>query len=184
MTNTGSTMVSKRGGQLEPFDAGKLRRCLATAMRACQRDERFADALAHAVQLHLRDWPESQPPTTDYIFRCLRTALTETGMVQVAQFLLHQRRRRAAQRSGVSVWQMHNGQETLSPWRKARIAEMLERRYELGHSVARILAGEIERRVLALGYSTVSAGLIAELIRNELMAWGLLESAAARLPAG
>lgn len=168
-------MIAKREGRLEPFETAKLRRCLAAAMKTCNCDERFADALARALELHLRDRREPRPPTTDYIFRCLRTALCETGMDQVARQLARHRRRRTSQRRKLSVFDARASQPALAPWRKATVAGTLERRHGLTHSVARILAGEIERRVLALEYSAISTALIAELIRNELMAWGLAD---------
>ena len=53
------------------------------------------------------------------------------------------------------------------------IVRSLERRFELTPNVARILAAEIEKRVLGLDYRVVTAALVIELIRNELSAWGL-----------
>jgi len=175
-------MIAKREGELEPFETAKLRRCLAAAMETCNRDERFADALAHAVELHLRDWSESRPPTTEYIFRCLRIALTETGMDQVARQLARHRRRRANQRRAVSVRDARGERRALAPWRKATVAGTLERRHGLRHPVARILAGEVERRVLALEYGVVSTTLITELVRSELSAWGLTDGATNAAP--
>lgn len=169
-------MIAKREGQLERFEPPKPRRCLAAAMKACNRDLRLADALAGAVALHLRDWSAAGPPSSDYIFRCLRTALVETGMEDVAQHLVLHRRRRASQRRGLSVFDVDKSHYALAPWRKAAVAATLEGRHGLTHAVARILAGEIERRVLALEYSVVSKSLIRELVRNELLAWGLVDA--------
>ncbi len=169
-------MIAKREGQLERFEPPKPRRCLAAAMKACNRDLRLADALAGAVALHLRDWSAAAPPSSDYIFRCLRTALVETGMEDVAQHLVLHRRRRASQRRGLSVFDVNKSHYALAPWRKAAVAATLEGRHGLTHAVARILAGEIERRVLALEYSVVSKSLIRELVRNELLAWGLVDA--------
>ena len=169
-------MIAKREGQLERFEPPKPRRCQAAAMKACNRDLRLADALAGAVALHLRDWSAAGPPSSDYIFRCLRTALVETGMEDVAQHLVLHRRRRASQRRGLSVFDVDKSHYALAPWRKAAVAATLEGRHGLTHAVARILAGEIERRVLALEYSVVSKSLIRELVRNELLAWGLVDA--------
>ena len=169
-------MIAKREGQLERFEPPKPRRCLAAAMKACNRDVRLADALAGAVALHLRDWSAASPPSSDYIFRCLRTALAETGMEDVAQQLVLHRRRRASQRRGLSVFDANQSHYALAPWRKAAVAATLEGRHGLTHAVARILAGEIERRVLALEYSVISKSLIRELVRNELLAWGLADA--------
>ncbi len=170
-------MIAKREGGLEPFEAAKLRRCLAGAMKACHCDQRFADALARAVELHVCAWSDARPPTTDYLFRCLRTALLETGMDQVAYQLSRHRRRRARQRRSLVVFNAREPEGAPTPWRKASVAATLERRHGLSHSVARILAGEIERRVLALEYGRISTALVVELIRSELLAWGLADAA-------
>ena len=134
-------MIAKREGQLERFEPPKPRRCLAAAMKACNRDLRLADALAGAVALHLRDWSAAGPPSSDYIFRCLRTALVETGMEDVAQHLVLHRRRRASQRRGLSVFDVNKSHYALAPWRKAAVAATLEGRHGLTHAVARILRG-------------------------------------------
>jgi hypothetical protein len=169
-------MIAKREGQLERFELPKPRRCLAAAMRACNRDVRLADALARAVALHLRDWSAASPPSSEYVFRCLRTALVKTRLEDVAQHLVLHRRRRASQRQRLSVFDVNKSHYVLAPWRKAAVAATLEGRHGLTHAVARILAGEIERRVLALEYSVVSKSLIRELVRNELLAWGLADA--------
>ena len=166
-------MIAKREGVLEAFEPAKPRRCLGAAMKACGCNTRLAEALAQAIELHVRDWPDPSPPSSRYIFRCLHTALMETGMEDVAQRLVLHRRRRASQRRRMSVFDPDQSRYALAPWRKAAVAGTLEGRYGLSHAVARILAGEIERRVLALEYSVVSKPLIRELVQNELLAWGL-----------
>jgi hypothetical protein len=182
MKNHTCVMIAKREGGLEAFEPPKLRRCLAVVMRECHCDTRIADALARAVELHLRDWPDRSPPSSGYIFRCLCTALTETGMEHVAQRLALHRRRRASQRQRLSVFDPAQSRYGLIPWRKAALAGTLKGRYGLGHAAARILAGEIERRVLALEYSVISKRLIHELARNELLAWGLSDVASDLAP--
>jgi hypothetical protein len=173
MRKTRRIMIAKREGALEPFETAKLRRCLAAALKACNRDTRIAEALARAVELHLREWSEARPPTTDYIFRCLHSALTGTGMEQVAQHLARHHRHRAQQRQKLFVFDACQSRRAPTPWRKSEVTATLEHRHGLSHSVARILAGEIERRVLALEYRAISTALIVELIRSELLAWGL-----------
>jgi hypothetical protein len=173
MKNQTRAMIAKREGGLEVFDSAKPRRCLAAAMKACGCNTRIAEALAQAIELHVRDWPDASPPSSNYIFRCLHTALTQTGMENVAQRLVLHRRHRANRRRRLSVLDADQSRYALAPWRKAAVAGTLEGGYGLSHAVARILAGEVERRVLALEYSVVSKPLIRELVRSELLAWGL-----------
>lgn len=174
-------MVRKGDGTQEPFDLRKLRRSLAAAMAACQYDERFAESLAQAVLLHLTDWKDRRPPSTEYIFRCVREVLTETGLADVARQLCLHRRTRSQRRRGMTVVG-GDGPGSARPWAKGAVCTALREAHGLTPSVARILAGEIETRVMALNYELISAGLVAELIQSELLAWGLAEGA--RLPAG
>lgn len=168
-------MVVKRGGELEPFEAAKLRRCLAAALWACDRDPRLADALARAVELHLQSWNSPHPPSTDYVFRCACVALSETGLAGVARYLVRRQRRRAARRRELTVFDPRRPGRSPVRWRKASVALLLRSRYGLRRPVARFLAGVVERQVFNLGYAVVSTTLIRELIRNELLAWGLAD---------
>lgn len=171
--------VAKRDGSLEAFELGKLRRTLAGAMRGCGYDEMYADALAKAVAIHVKEWGDPAPPTTEYIFGCVRAVLDETGLGDVAASLQRHARQREMKRRRVEVLNTRQQDQQRLAWSKGRIAGTLERRHGLKPSVARILAAEIESRVLGLNYSVVSSALIAELIRNELMAWGLSDEAIA-----
>lgn len=183
MSQARDILIAKREGGIEAFDPRKLRRGLAAVLHACGRESRIADALARAVEIHLGSWSESAPPSSDYIFRCVRTALLETGMEDVALRLVGHRQQRTARRAKLSVYDPDESLFALVPWRKATLAATLEGRHGLSHAVARIMAGEIERRVLALEYCAISKSLIRELVRGELLAWGLTEAAADSVPA-
>ncbi|MBI5866066.1 MAG: hypothetical protein HZB38_16480 [Planctomycetes bacterium] len=172
--------VEKRDGSCEAFDFRKLRRGLAAAMEGCGYDQLYADALARAVAIHVEEWREDAPPTTEYLFHCVRTVLQETGLPDVAEAVMRHRRLRQSKRKRTCV--LTPGGEKAEPWSKSRVAHSIERNHEIGAGVARILAGEIETRVLGLDFAVVSASLVAELIRNELMAWGLAEAAAGAAP--
>lgn len=169
--------VVKRDGNSETFDFSKLKRSVSVAMKATGYDPAYADALAKAVAIHVREWDESDPPTTEYLFTCVRSVLEETGLGDVAQAIVRHRRQRANRRSSISVIDPRRPQRPPTAWSKARIVETFERRYQVKADVSRFLAGEIEQRLLTLGYHVVSTALVAELIRNELMAWGLSDDA-------
>lgn len=171
--------IVKRDGNTESFDFMKLKRSVSAAMKTSGYDPGYADALAKAVAIHVREWDEHEPPTTEYLFSCVRSVLEETGLGDVAQAIVRHRRQRAGRRSTVSVIDPRRPQRAPSAWCKSRLVETLERRYQVKSDVARFLGGEIEQRLLALGYHVVSTALVAELIRNELMAWGLSDEAAA-----
>jgi 2-phosphoglycerate kinase len=173
----GQRLVAKRDGSREPFDAAKLRRCVAAAMIECEQDVRLAGALAEAVAFHLKDWNQGHPPSTNYIFRCVRKVLRATGLDEVARSLELHRRYRADRRRDVRVIDARRPGRNGMPWRKSLLVQTLANRYGLTPPTARTLACEIEYRVLTLNYNVVSTALVAELIRNEVSAWGLADEA-------
>lgn len=166
-------LVRKRDGGREPFQVAKVRRGLAVAMRECQYDERFADSLARAVALHVEGWRDRHLPTTEYIFRCVRTVLKETGLVDVARQISLHRRCRAQRRRTVQVLDLRDRQRTARPWRKTDVARTFEIHHGLAPETSRILAAAVEERVLSLNYEVLTAALVDELVRSELLAWGL-----------
>lgn len=166
-------IIAKRDGSLESFAAGKLRRVLSAAMRDCRLDTRVADPLVQAVEVHLRYWDEPRPPTAEYVFRCVHAVLRQTGLTDVAERVAAHRRWRRVKRQAVRVLHEEPAGRELRPWRKAAVVAALESRCGLSHTTARIVASELEMRVLNLGYRTISQHLLDELMRNELLAWGL-----------
>ena len=175
--------VAKRDGSVEPFDFAKLRRCLAVAMKGCAYDAVYADALARAVAMHLQDWRDAAPASTGYIAGCVKAVLEETGLNDVANFLDRHRRQRDARRSRIDLIDTASPERLQRKWSKRLVVEALTQTHSLRVEVARILAGEVEQRVLALNYNMISLSLLGELIRNELMAWGLADDALASQPA-
>lgn len=174
--------VAKRDGSVEPFGFAKLRRCLSVAMKGCGYDAVYADALARAVALHLQDWRDATPATTGYIAGCVKAVLEETGLNDVANFLDRHRRQRDLRRSRIDLVELTAPERVQRKWTKRRVVEALVEAYGVRLPVARILAGEVEQRVLALNYNVISTSLLNEIIRNELMAWGLAESSLAGPP--
>lgn len=169
--------IVKRDGAIEPFQLSKLRRCLSVVMRDCGYDERLADALARAVAMTLQEWKRRTFPTTEYIFRCCLTVLRETEMGEVADRLEAHRAQRAARLGSVTVFDPQRPDRGAVKWRKGAVVKELEQDFGLSRSIARILASDIEQRVVGLNYSVVSWTLVREVIKAEVDAWGLGDSA-------
>jgi len=165
--------IGKNDGSIEAFDLAKLVRCLGRAMTECGHDVRYAEALGEAVALHVSEWKRNRPPSSEYLFRCCCTVLEETGLQDVARALQHHRRVRAGARRAVRVANSDASRGGTSGWRKGRIVQTLRETYGVSDGVSRILAGELERRALGLGYGVLSKPLLRELIRSEVTAWGL-----------
>jgi hypothetical protein len=174
--NSKDIVVTKCDGSVECFSAAKLSATLARVLQGRSYDPRLARPLARAVALHLKEWRGSNPPTTQYIFRCVSSVLEQTGLADVADDLTHHRRLRTVRRrrTRVLAGSKKTG-ERGRPWRKVAIVATLENHYGLRHAVARFLAGQIESQVFALNYRLITKPFLAELVRNEVLAWGLAD---------
>ena len=168
-------LVTKRDGTHEPFDLAKLRTTLARVMQLSEADPKLAEPLARAVAAHMEEWDEPNPPTTEYIFRCVRSVLQQTGLAEVARDFTRQRRTRDHRRRVLRVIDRNGQGRRFAPWRKAEVVRVLKEEYGVGHAAARFLAGRCEDQVFALNYRLISRTLVTELIRTELLAWGLAD---------
>lgn len=168
-------LVTKRDGAVEAFDLPKLRTTLSRVMARCECDGKLADPLARAVAAHLQEWEEPHPPTSEYIFRCVRSVLQQTGLEEVAREFSQQRRLRDQRRRSIRVVDRDTNSRRFAPWRKSEVARTLKDSFGIGHNASRFLAGRTEEQVFALNYRLVSKTLVSELIRNELLAWGLAD---------
>lgn len=167
-------IVTKRDGTLERFRPTKLVATVARAMRARQYDPALAEPLVRAVALHLREWGDPRPPTTNYIHRCVCSVLRQTGLGDIGDDLAVSRRQRTLRRRQVRVVD-RDGDPRGDAWRKAVVVQTLQDVYGLRHAVCRFLAGQIEQQIFALNYRRVKKSFLAELVRNEVMAWGLAD---------
>lgn len=181
MKSTKQIIVAKRDGSLERFSMAKLTNCLDRVMRGRAYDPALARPLTRAVAMHLRDWRNANPPSTDYVYRCVRTVLQQTGLSDVATDLAAHRRLRRLRRRRIRVLATGHAIGPGEPWHKIAIVATLQNRFGLGQTVARFIASQIEKQVFALGYRLVSKTFLAELVRNEVLAWGLADAQALRL---
>jgi hypothetical protein len=171
-------VITKRDGTVERFSLSKLTNGLAACLRELNYDPALASPLARAVAMHLQEWSEPSPPSTSYIYRCVRAVLQQTGLSDVADALAAHRRRRQSQRQAIRVVDPEQPGCPGQAWRKSVLVATLHHDYGLRHAVCRFMAGQIESRVFALGYRVVSRPFLRELVRNEVLAWGLADEQA------
>lgn len=183
MRSTKQIVVTKQDGTLERFNLAKLTGSLAGAMRGHAYDPRLAVPLAKAVAMHLQDLQLTTPPTTDYIYRCARSVLQQTGLPDVADELANFRRQRRTRRRRVRVVDAALPEARGELWRKSALVQTLQTRYGLRHSVSRFVAGQIETQVFALDHREITRTFLAELVRNEVLAWGLADGRVMNEPA-
>lgn len=167
-------VITKRDGTLEQFSAAKLRSCLTRVLQAGGEELRMAGPLAQAIAVHLRGQNDPEISTSDYVYGCACAALAQTGLTCSASALQSHRRLREARRQRLRVYDPLQPGRPPARWRKGTVVATLQNVYELRQGVARFLAGLIEAHVFELGYRLLSKPFLAELVRNEVLAWGLL----------
>lgn len=171
-------MIAKSDGSREPFQVIKLRRCLSLALRDSGMDENHALPLADAVRMHLEQDASRATLTSEYVFQCAIAVLTQTGATAAAEELQRHQRERDGLRRRTRVFDPRCPAKGLKPWLKSIVVAALQCKHGADPVVARALAGEVEMRVFACGYQVVRTPLIAEIVKNELMSWGLIDELA------
>lgn len=176
MKHSKTIVLTKRDGTAECFVVEKLTSSLARVLQERAYDPRLAGPLARAVAMHLEEC--SKPQTTDYVFRCVCAVLEQTGLADIAGDLKRHRKARALRRRRIQVIDVAQAQANVRgrPWRKVAVVATLQNRYGLRLSVARFLASRIEAQVFALNYRLITRQFLAELVRNEVLAWGLADT--------
>lgn len=175
MNSARSIILVKRDGTLERFNPQKLRACLFRVLHLTAGDPAIVEPVVRAITLHLRQWPSGEElPDTDHIYRCVQAALIQLAQPEAARALAAHRRLRQARRQRVRVYDPLEPAQSPVPWRKSELVATLQSVYDLRQATARFLAGQIEDRVFTLGYRLLSKPFVAELTRNEVLAWGLL----------
>ena len=176
--------VRKRDSGLVPFDQTKIADAIFKAAQAVGGDDRvLADELAAMVSMLLEQQYDERPPGIEEIQDTVEKVLIETGHAKTAKAYILYRDRRARARQSLQVRKpvrraesttdlslMVNTetQDQVGLWDKGKIAAALEVEADLDPSLARQIAGSVERRVMASGLTRISTSLIRELVDNEL----------------
>jgi len=178
-----SIRVRKRDGGSEPLIfcklTGGMRRALEASGEAVGAEAVTAAGLAEAIRDHLRRTAREEPIDTRYLSELVELVLLQTGHQGAAaafhqyQSLRDQQRRRLM----VASPRPADGRYVQRRWDKSLVVQHLRRQHGIEPSVARFIAGRVEQLVFSCGLRVVTGGLVYEVIKSELLAWGLLPSA-------
>lgn len=172
--------VRKRDGSVEPFVVGKVRNCIRNGLLACGEPIRCDGAtsaeLADAVSQYLRQSEPTSPVPTSHIAELVDLVLSQTGHDAAGMAIKQFYELRDIQRRWVKIAspRRRDGQYVQRRWQKSRLVEHLMQRHTLEAPVARMMASRVEHLVLNCGLRVITAGLIEEMTKSELLAWGLL----------
>ncbi len=175
--------VHKRDGSTEPFVLTKLlngiRNGLQAGGEALGQDAGAAVGLAEAVHEYVRQSRRDGPIPSQHLCELVDLVLTHTGHTAAClamrrhRSLLEEERRRVM----VANPRSSDGRYVQRRWNKGHIVQHLRRRHQLDAPVARMLAGRVEQLIFNCGLRVVTSGLVREMAKSELLAWGLLPGA-------
>lgn len=176
-------LVCKRDGTREPFVVAKLLHCIWNGLVASGEpidlDTTTAGALAEAVSDYLKASYAGKAVPADHLADLVELVLTQTGHDGAAIAIRehHRTRQRDRRRLMVATARPRDGRFAQQPWRKQLVVQHLRRQHRLEPPTARLIAGRVERLLLDCGLPVVTSGLVREMARSELLAWGLLPGA-------
>ncbi len=179
----GSIRVVKRDGSLEPFDFVKLHNCIRNGFQTAGESgivpAETARGLAEAVQTYLEQSSPTRPIHTGQIAELVELVLNETGNTSVGMAIKEHHTIRGLHRKYVRVAERRprDGRYVMRRWDKSRISRALRDEHGLERPAARMIAGRVEQLTFNCGLRAVTTGLVGEIMRSELLAWGLLPGA-------
>lgn len=178
-----SIHVSKRDGTSEPFVLAKLLRCIRFGLQAVQEgwelDTTTAGNLGDAVYEYLKTTFDESTITTRQLSELVELVLSQTGHSAAAMAIREHHRFRDKLRRMIMVAtaRPRDGRIVQQRWNKSLIVQHLRRQHGLHVPTARMIAGRVEELVFCCGLRVVTSGLVREMTRSEMLAWGLLPGA-------
>lgn len=169
MVRSRKIFVLKRDGTVERFDFHKLRGCLLRALAGKDRNVLRAGAIAAAVEWYLAERRQQCVSSAALLEMVLR-ALHAVGWQVAATRLEGRHNVRAAVRGRLAL-RHPDGQTTV--WSKQWLVEHACSRWSLGRTAGRILAGQIENRLVDRRARRVDRSTVMEMLGRLVVAYGL-----------
>ncbi len=173
MDGSRTIQVQKRDGTLEPFDQARLAGSLLAALAQDDVEQETAENLAFAVQ-HYISRVGLEQPTTGAIFemaiKLLHRIQCPNAAARYETWGLQRRRFRKAFRVVTET-----GRVTL--WDKSVLAAQAERQWLLSPRTARIIAGELEARLMARrARAWIATDTLQDELNTLIAAYGLADA--------
>ena len=175
--------VSKRDGSVEEFTPAKLVQCIQWGLQASgdgtDADVITARGLAEAVGEYLQNSHAGLPVPSPHVADLVELVLTQTGYTDACMAIRQHQwmRDRFRRHLLIATPKGSDGRFVQRRWNKAHLVQHLRRRHTLDTPASRMIAGRVEQLIFSCGLKVVTAGLVMEMTRSELLAWGLLPGA-------
>ncbi len=170
MARSGTISVLKRDGTIEPFDRLKLRGCLLRAMGS-RREAYLADVIAAGVECYLRR-QRTRCVTSPAVLEMVLAVLGRLEMHPAKAALEGRHAARLRLRDRLTL---HHTADTRTAWSKDWLVHQGRSHWHLGRAAARILAGEIEQRLMQRGALEADRQDIIRMLARDVAAWGLTD---------
>jgi hypothetical protein len=170
--------VIKADGSVEGYFHTKIVGTINNALACSDQPDIFiAEHLADAVTFFLYRSQNRYTVTSGVILSIIKAVLDETGYEDSALALTEHHLRRKIKRSRIEVLHIdvqniadissfYGTDESLprSRWDKSKIVDWLVKKHQIPKHTARMIASMTEEKILAMGVSLVSTGLIKQIV--------------------
>lgn len=175
--------VAKRDGTVEPFVIGKILNCVQNGLAASGEplalNTSAVGGLAEAVYEYLKTSYSESPVSSKHLAELVELVLSQTGH-STASLAIRQHayyRKRQRRRVTVATTRPVDGRFVQKRWNKTLLIQHLRRHHLLDTPASRMIAGRVEQMIFECGLRSVTSGLVREMARSEMLAWGLLAGA-------
>lgn len=183
------TSVRKKDKRVVPFSRSKISETILKAAEISgQNDKKLASKLTDEVELYLHDnYLLGETLTVEAIQKAVEIVLMEQGYPLIAKTyaLFHYRQdkirkklkvrkevKKANNATDISLLVTAPSSEESFIWNRQKIVDALIKEAGVPLKVARQIAGEVEKKILASELKSISTGFIREMVDNELLALG------------
>lgn len=171
MQGSRKIQVRKRDGSVEEFDVAKLAGLLRRVLTKIHDVSADPDALATGLRLYLQRTGRTTVTSTA-IFGMLVRMLRRVRLGDAAELLeLHRTLRMIRRR----LLRLRHDDGCTTQWDKSWLATLAEKTWHVSRPIARMLAGEIELRLLPQEETEILRRDVLELLNEHVSQWGLAE---------
>ena len=173
MEGSRTILVQKRDGTLEAFDQARLAGSLLAALSAESVEQETAENLAFAVEHYIsRVGLErvSSPAVFEMAVKILRSIQCPEAAERYEAWSLRRRRFR-------KQFRIVDDQGRVTLWDKGKLADQTKRQWMVSDRTARIVAGELEKRLMDRpNVAWIGAGKLQDELNSLVAAFGLADA--------
>ncbi len=172
MNGSRTIRVLKRDGSREDFSPEKLAAAMDRAMRGIDGHRRYAVDLAGAIHIYLAGDGRGQIRSAALLEMVIKV-LRRVGLDQAVRNLEEYHYRREDRRAKLCI---RHESGAVTRWDKGWLCEFARRSWNLMASTARIVAGEVEGRLLNDRQTFVARSAVLESLNEVVCEFGLAEA--------